>query len=84
MNSTVKALQSVDWDFSSAPEAAGIHAIHPYTAKFIFQIPGRLIELFHPGDSSAVLDPFCGAGTTLVEGINRRLDTWKIALQRKP
>lgn len=80
MNPTVKALQSVDWDFSNAPASTGIHAIHPYPAKFIPQIPRQLIELFHPGDGSAVLDPFCGAGTTLVEAIDRGLDAWGIDL----
>lgn len=42
------------------------HNIHPYPAKFIPQIPRRLIEIFSsPGD--VVADPFCGSGTALVE-----------------
>jgi DNA modification methylase len=48
----------------------GTHNLHPYPAKFIPQIPARLIEaLSTPGQT--VLDPFCGSGTTLVEA--RRL-----------
>lgn len=30
-----KILSSVDWNFSDAPANTGIHAIHPYPAKFI-------------------------------------------------
>ncbi len=70
----------MDWDFSNAPASTGIQAIHPYPAKFRPQIPRQLIELFHPGDGSAVIDPFCGAGTTLVEAIDRGLDAWGIDL----
>jgi hypothetical protein len=60
-------LASVSWDFADARTGDGLHAVHPYPAKFIPQIPRTLIELFHPGDDSPVLDPFCGSGTTLVE-----------------
>ena len=51
-----------------------------YPAKFIPEIPRQLIELFHPGDTSGVLDPFCGSGTTLVETIDAGLDAWGIDL----
>ncbi len=71
-------LRSVDWDFANAPLRSGIHAIHPYPAKFIPEIPRHLIELFHPGDSSPVLDPFCGCGTTLLTAIEMGLDAWGI------
>ena len=68
LNTAVRAkLDSVAWDFTDADSRAGAHSMHPYPAKFIPQIPRALIELFHPGDDSAVLDPFCGSGTTLVE-----------------
>lgn len=74
------ALGRVDWNFDDAPMNRGIHAIHPYPAKFIPQIPRHLIELFHPGDNSVVLDPFCGSGTTLVEAIDVGVDAWGIDL----
>jgi site-specific DNA-methyltransferase (cytosine-N4-specific) len=60
-------LESVSWDFANARTNGGSHSIHPYPAKFIPQLPRTLIQLFHPGDNSPVLDPFCGSGTTLVE-----------------
>jgi hypothetical protein len=60
-------LDAVSWDFADARTNGGPHGIHPYPAKFIPQLPRTLIDLLHPGDASAVLDPFCGSGTTLVE-----------------
>jgi DNA modification methylase len=62
-------LSSVNWDFEKVTKRSRIHDVHPYPARFIPQIPREIIRLFHPGDSSAVLDPFCGSGTTLVEAI---------------
>jgi len=58
---------SVAWDFPDSNNRDAIHVIHPYPARFIPEIPRELIRLFHPGDDSPVLDPFCGSGTTLVE-----------------
>lgn len=73
MTQGIKLLHSVDWDFKDSVNPV-IHTIHPYPAKFIPQIPRKLIELYHPADSSVVLDPFCGSGTTIVEAIDLGLD----------
>lgn len=59
-------LKAVDWDFAKAKTNSATHALHPYPAKFIPQIPHALItELSADGDT--VGDIFCGSGTTLVE-----------------
>jgi hypothetical protein len=47
------------------------HFFHHWTAKFIPQIPARIIEQ-HTEEGDAVLDPFMGCGTTLVEAAIRR------------
>lgn len=66
-------LESLDWTFEDARTRGEAHGIHAYPAKFIPQIPRLLIERLHPGDDSAVFDPFCGSGTTLVEAARRGL-----------
>lgn len=61
---------SGDWDFSGTTwkdTQCLTHGFHPYTAKFIPQIPRRLIEMYAPKSEDKILDPFCGSGTTLVE-----------------
>jgi hypothetical protein len=56
------------WDFpDSKSTRQSLHAIHPYPAKFIPEIPHALIAEFAPPDGSLILDPFCGSGTSLVE-----------------
>ena len=48
-----------------------VHSLHPYLGKFVPQIVEIFLRKFEP---TAVCDPFCGSGTTLVEaatlGIN--------------
>jgi DNA modification methylase len=46
------------------------HAIHPYPAKFIPQIPASIIQEYSQ-EGDRILDPFCGSGTTLLEAIIR-------------
>lgn len=46
------------------------HGFHKYPAKFIPHIPKWAIEKYLNGNKrKIILDPFCGSGTTLVEGI---------------
>jgi tRNA G10 N-methylase Trm11 len=51
--------------------AGGPHGLHKYPAKFIPQIPGWALEYDNPHEGMEILDPFCGSGTTLVEGMLR-------------
>lgn len=63
-------LTEIDWDFSDVTYRESqilTHCFHPYTAKFIPQIPRSLIKMYAPRSEDIVLDPFCGSGTTLVE-----------------
>ena len=80
MTEVAKLLDALDWDFANAPIENGVHAIHPYPAKFIPQIPRQLLQLFPPADGSLVLDPFCGSGTALVEAIDAGFDAVGIDL----
>ena len=66
------------WDFADLgmkETQAGVHFFHHWTAKFIPQIPARIIEEYaSPGD--VVLDPFMGSGTTLVEAVRLGHEAW--------
>lgn len=44
------------------------HGIHPYKGKFYPQLAKGLINLANLPHGSRILDPFCGSGTTLLEG----------------
>jgi DNA modification methylase len=67
-----------DWDFAhlGIKETQYLtHFFHHWTAKFIPQIPARVIERYaRPSD--VVLDPFMGCGTTLVEAARLGHDCW--------
>lgn len=46
------------------------HGFHKYPAKFIPQIPKWAISKYLNGfNNKIILDPFCGSGTSLVEGL---------------
>ena len=78
MGEISEALESVDWNFDDSSGSESIHSLHPYPAKFIPEIPRELVRLFYPEDSSPILDPFCGSGTTLVEAMRLGIDSWGV------
>jgi site-specific DNA-methyltransferase (cytosine-N4-specific) len=55
-----------EWDFHHTHTREYLHALHPYPAKFIPQIPRKAIEEYSDPDA-VILDPFVGCGTTLLE-----------------
>ncbi len=62
-------MRSLDWSFEDAAPSRDFHAIHPYPAKFIPQLPRQAIAcLSEPGD--LVVDPFSGGGTTALEALS--------------
>jgi len=65
--SVAESLLRHNWNFPSANGSDDIHSIHPYPAKFIPEIPRTLISEIGVPKGTAVFDPFCGCGTTLVE-----------------
>jgi DNA modification methylase len=62
----VDRLSNVEWDFSQSNPGA-LEGIHPYPAKFIPEIPNTLMDVLSLPPGTAILDPFCGSGTTLVQ-----------------
>lgn len=79
-HSVVEKLAAVDWDFPERVAHGGIEGIHPYPAKFIAEIPRALLDALPVPPGTAVLDPFCGSGTTLVECQRRGLPSVGIDL----
>ena len=65
------ALLSADLSFQTPAQetsaGGGLHALHPFAARFPHGLAGHFINgLTQPGDT--VLDPMCGSGITLLEG----------------
>src|SRR5690242_19361578 len=61
-------IAKLNCDFHDSDTGYLTHALHPYPAKYIPQIPAALIQrLSKPGET--VADIFCGSGTTLVEAM---------------
>lgn len=72
MGTTLDELQLLDWDLQDANTNKYSSNIHPYHARFIPQIPERLINSYTSEDD-LVLDPFNGSGTTtMIAGVMRR------------
>ena len=59
-------LQKINWGFVDSDTQYLTHNYHPYPARFIPQIPSKLIQYLSE-EGEWVFDPFCGVGTTLVE-----------------
>lgn len=63
-----------DWTFNGALTRELTHSYHDYPARMIPQIAGKLLDMFAGADAKLLFDPYCGTGTSLVEGLIRGLD----------
>ena len=63
-----------DWDYRTANTKEYTHGLHPYPAMMIPQVARRLIGKYGREDG-VLLDPYCGTGTTLLEGMLANLDS---------
>ena len=70
----------MDWDFPRRVAHSPIEGLHPYPAKFVTELPRALIEALGVPEGTAVFDPFCGSGTSLVESQRRGLESVGIDL----
>ena len=73
-------LEAVNWDFPERVAHSDIEGVHPYPAKFVAELPGALLDILPIQPGMAVLDPFCGSGTTLVEAQRRGIPSLGIDL----
>jgi tRNA G10 N-methylase Trm11 len=62
-----------DWTFAKAPTRDLTHCYHDYPARMIPQVAGKLLDAY-AADAKLVFDPFCGSGTSLVEGMIRGIN----------
>ncbi len=62
-----------DWTFNGAPTRELTHCYHDYPARMIPQIAEKLLVNFAPG-AKLLFDPYCGTGTSLVEGMVKGID----------
>jgi len=76
------SLSAIDWSFVDRRSHSGIEGIHPYPAKFIAEIPRAILSSLPLPKSTAVLDPFCGSGSTLVE--SQRLGIPSVGIDLNP
>lgn len=53
---------------SEGATSKSAHAIHPYPAKLLVNIPQFFLAALPAEAGDALLDPFCGSGTVLYEG----------------
>lgn len=68
-NRRLSALERVDWEFADYVGShfpTDINNLHWYPGTFVPQIPSILVKAFSE-EGDLVLDPFMGAGTTLIE-----------------
>lgn len=66
--SQAQGMNCQDWDFAGEDTQYSTHGLHTYVAAMVPALARKLIESYtSKGDS--ILDPFCGGGAVLVEGI---------------
>ena len=62
-----------DWTFNGASTRDYTHIYHDYPARMIPQVARKIVRLYGQS-SNKLFDPYCGTGSSLVEGIVEGLD----------
>ncbi len=63
-----------DWTFNGENTRQLTHCFHDYPARMIPQVARQFLELFAKDTNGILFDPYCGTGTTLVEGFIKGFD----------
>ncbi len=56
------------WNFLGADTKEFTHSFHIYPAMMIPQVAREIIKRYKTNDMNVLFDPYCGTGTSLVEG----------------
>lgn len=63
-----ETFRNIDWAFADNRTSYLSHDLHPYPAKFVPQLPAKIIQILS-SRGELVWDPFGGSGTTAVEAL---------------
>ncbi len=64
----------LNWTFRSEDTRQLTHCYHDYPARMIPQVARQFLKLFAENKKGILFDPYCGTGTSLVEGLIRGFD----------
>ena len=59
----------IDWTGASEDTQYFTHGFHPYPARMAPHISRKLLRMYSHSESDILLDPYCGSGGVLVEGM---------------
>ena len=65
---SIKKYNDTFWDFVGADTKEYTHTFHVYPAMMIPQVAREIINRYKNDDMKVLFDPYCGTGTSLVEG----------------
>lgn len=65
----IESEKEFDWTFFNDDTREFTHIYHDYPARMIPQIPRRLLTILNEKEGSVLFDPYCGSGSSLVEGL---------------
>lgn len=66
--------EKADWTFNGEDTRELTHCYHDYPARMIPQVARQFLDFFVKDKNGILLDPYCGTGTTLVEGFIKGFD----------
>lgn len=61
--------KELDWTFLNEDTREFTHIYHDYPARMIPQIPRNILNLLSQNEGNVLFDPYCGSGSSLVEGL---------------